>query len=708
MQQNRRIKWLLIAIVTVMMTACGGGGSGSTAPTAQDIAIAKIVTYAENNGSTEAPDANDYSDAGVALNGVAVGDINDYIATLDTTQVDSEEDIQQIADDAGVWLVDTDGDGEKDYADNDDDGDGVLDDADAFPLDASESIDTDGDHIGNNADNDDDGDGISDTVEVANGSNPLDSSDWERAFQIKVKTDNYGRSNNDQFVISTRDEGIYTYNYSVDCDSDGVDIVTGITDDYTCTYPEGAGEYVISITGDFPRIYFGSGMGGPLDDQEKVLEIIHWGTGEWETMKSAFNGCKNMISTTTSIPNLSQVTDMGWMFNGARSFNQNIGDWNVSTVKSMIAMFQMADSFNQDIGDWDVSHVEDMSWIFNTAKAFNQDIGRWDVSHVEDMNWMFNGAEAFDQNIEDWNTSNVKDMSSMFRSTSSFSGYDLSQWNVENVSNHHSSFMSYSGTDNIEPAWPHFIITVRTNNAGDSNDTSFTIPTDNVPGSTAYDYNVDCNNDGIDEATGVTEAYTCSYESAGTYTIVIKDNTGIQEGFPRIYFNNVGDKEKIVGINQWGIGKWTSMFGAFYGCSHLNAEGGIAEDRPDLSMVVSMYNMFSGASVFNQDIGDWDTSNVQDMGALFQGAAAFDRDIGGWKIANVTSIYAMFRNATNFNQDLSLWDTSNISNMNAVFQNASSFTNHDLRSWSVGGGASDHHRDFMTGAGTGNREPLWL
>ena len=37
-------------------------------------------------------------------------------------------------------------------ADDDDDGDGLEDDSDAFPLDASETDDTDLDGIGNNAD----------------------------------------------------------------------------------------------------------------------------------------------------------------------------------------------------------------------------------------------------------------------------------------------------------------------------------------------------------------------------------------------------------------------------------------------------------------------------------------------------------------------------------------------------------------------------
>ena len=59
-------------------------------------------------------------------------------------------------------LGDTDGDGTADITDTDDDNDGVPDVADAFPLDANESLDTDSDGIGNNADTDDDGDLIAD------------------------------------------------------------------------------------------------------------------------------------------------------------------------------------------------------------------------------------------------------------------------------------------------------------------------------------------------------------------------------------------------------------------------------------------------------------------------------------------------------------------------------------------------------------------
>ena len=38
---------------------------------------------------------------------------------------------------------------------------------------------------------------------------------------------------------------------------------------------------------------------------------------------------------------------MNDMFNGATSFNQNIGNWNTSNVQNMFGMFAEATSFNQ-------------------------------------------------------------------------------------------------------------------------------------------------------------------------------------------------------------------------------------------------------------------------------------------------------------------------------------------------------------------------
>ena len=211
-----------------------------------------------------------------------------------------------------------------------------------------------------------------------------------------------------------------------------------------------------------------------------------------------------------------------------------------------------------------------------------------------------------------------------------------------------------------------FVITVKTDNPGTSSSTQFTIPTNG----SGYNYNVDCNNDGTNEVTGATGNYTCNYASAGTYTVRIKDNTGLKTGFRWIYFNNVGDRLKILSVEQWGTGLWFSMNAAFSGCENLVIN---ATDAPNLTGVSGMYAMFQNATSVNQDIGTWNTTAVTDMSWMFAGATSFNQDIGAWNTSNVISTAGMFQNATAFNQDLSAWNTGNVTNMSLMFSGASSF-----------------------------------
>ncbi len=137
--------------------------------------------------------------------------------------------------------------------------------------------------------------------------------------------------------------------------------------------------------------------------------------------------------------NVSNVTNMSFMFHRSYNFNCDIENWDTSKVTDMNSMFSYAYNFNQNIGNWDTSRVTNMKRLFNGATIFNQDIGKWDVSKVTNMYGMFYEAENFNQDISKWDVSNVKDMSSMFFEAKSFN-QNISSWNLDNIKNSYFMF----------------------------------------------------------------------------------------------------------------------------------------------------------------------------------------------------------------------------------------------------------------------------
>ena len=56
-----------------------------------------------------------------------------------------------------------------------------------------------------------------------------------------------------------------------------------------------------------------------------------------------------------------------------------------------------------------------MESMFHNAKTFNQDISNWDVTNVINMKYMFYNAERFDQPIEKWDVESLRMWDNMFK-----------------------------------------------------------------------------------------------------------------------------------------------------------------------------------------------------------------------------------------------------------------------------------------------------
>jgi len=124
-----------------------------------------------------------------------------------------------------------------------------------------------------------------------------------RPFKMLIRTTNAGLTSDTEFLILTKGSG---YNYNVDCDSDGNFEATGFAGNFTCRYTV-PGDYIISISGTFPQLYFEK-THPAFSDSTKVIDILQWGTQQWRSMEQACYRCTNMIITAADTPNLSQVT----------------------------------------------------------------------------------------------------------------------------------------------------------------------------------------------------------------------------------------------------------------------------------------------------------------------------------------------------------------------------------------------------------------
>ena len=438
-----------------------------------------------------------------------------------------------------------------------------------------------------------------------------------------------------------------------------------------------AGDHITRITGIFPH-YSNASINWPFND--KLKEILNWGTISWESLNGAFRGARALTVSATDIPIFgSNTIDLATMFYAARGITNipNIDQWDWSKVTAIASMFLGKGSYQEIatlVGNFNItSNLTNASRFMSGINTFPS-LESWDVTGAAAGSW--NGFyRFFDTNTsmstEDYDATLISWAAQSVNNNVQCS-FGISQYTLggaaEAARNTLINTYGWTITDG-GPFVSPFVIQVKTDNTGVSADNEFTLPWIGT-------YDVDWGDGNTD--TGVVDTQTHTYASAGTYDVAVTAVSG------RIYFNNGGDKDKLLDIKNWGSCAWTSMERAFEGCSMMDIT---ATDIPNLTNISSTFSMFSRCTslIGNDSMELWDVSSVTNMSHMFWRCGLFNINISVWDMSNVTNITRMlYMNGvvSSFNQPIGDWDVSSLVNARAAFEVLRSF-NHSLGDWDI-------------------------
>ena len=187
--------------------------------------ICDIVDNDDDNDGVD--DDNDCAPYDASMTSLDCGGVCGGVSVLDACGVCDGDD-STCSDCAGVpnggAVIDECGvcGGDQSTCAMDSDGDGVDDDEDAFPDDATEWADSDMDGWGDNADYDDDGDGWLDTDEASCGSDTMDSASVPTDSDSDGECDVMDPDDDNDWVADIDDDFPLDPNEWIDLDMDGI------------------------------------------------------------------------------------------------------------------------------------------------------------------------------------------------------------------------------------------------------------------------------------------------------------------------------------------------------------------------------------------------------------------------------------------------------------------------------------------------------
>ena len=139
-------------------------------------------------------------------------------------------------------------------------------------------------------------------------------------------------------------------------------------------------------------------------------------------------------------------------------------------------------------------------------------------------------------------------------------------------------------------------------------------------------------------------------------------------------------------LKDWYTGNITTMDSFFYGYAGIgDGQGDDADNNIsdwNTSNVEDMDFLFRQTTNFNQDLSDWDVSSATRMFQVFY-QSVFNGDLSAWDVSKVTLFADMFNGNTSFTGGgIGTWDTSSAERMDGMFAGASAF-NENLNNWNV-------------------------
>ena len=368
----------------------------------------------------------------------------------------------------------------------------------------------------------------------------------------------------------------------------------------------------------------------------------------------------------------SNYTIVGWQFNNDAALDkdkiQDISDWGPLNISTNNAFYGCS---NLDVSATNSPTLgADLSRTFDSASELTGGVANWNVSSTTDMTRMFRNAVKFNQDISSWNVSNVQYLEATFSGASVFNK-PIGSWTTSSLERLQSCF-------NAAPRFNQDISNWNTSSVN------------NMGGmfQTATDFNQDIsswNVSNVDNMSSMFKQCTAFNQDISGWDISRVENITSLFHTATSFNNGEAPGESSTPLD-WDTSGVTanSMGGVFRSATAFNQD--ISEW--DTSNVTSMSSMFFNAEKFNQaiptSVDKWNVSNVENMSQMFRGADDFNQALSTWDTGAVTTMVGMFRDAEIFNQNIGDWDVTSLTTMASMFQSASAFNNggsSDINNW---------------------------